>query len=167
MTMSMKRATRVRLNKNRFLSRRLRSDTNLKSMKKLSEKHKKIVLKFLTEKLCQRPSMFTGRPGFERVGNYFDGYSSALEEHLGVDITKGFNYWLAEEIKAPYRNVIWWVQMIDVYKTEEKALKMLPILMDRFLRSEEFDTFELEDWSTYKKKPNKNRKKALRKSIMK
>lgn len=78
----------------------------------------------------------------EMVANFFDGYMLALEIHMGVDLFRGWNHWVAEELQPKFKNDVWWGQMLEFYGSDEKAIANLPGLFAKYLASDEFNRFQ-------------------------
>jgi hypothetical protein len=112
----------------------MKKDTDLES-------HKEKLLNFVSEHLCKKTGMYIGRSDFLKLAHFYDGYTMALQTHLEIDLYRGWNYWLADELKPKFRNHVWWNIMLEVYKTDELCIEKFPKLLERYLHSKEFETF--------------------------
>lgn len=107
--------------------------------------HKEKILKFVSDSLCKRPAMWVGVNDFEKLVHFYDGYTTALQTHLGIDLYRGWNYWLADELEPQFTNHAWWSIMLEYYKTDEQAIENFPKLLKKYLYSKEFDDFSKAD----------------------
>jgi hypothetical protein len=94
----------------------------------------------LVRHVCEHPEMYVGERRFRSVAAWLDGYSCGQHDNendtenvLGMD---GFPKWLSEKFYESHgieRNLSWEGHILRLYRTDDEALKQLPILIDEFV----------------------------------